>query len=109
MPHPGSASAAASTAASICRSPALVSARGAVVAPVPGLSMYESPVVTGALHEAPANVAQTIYDVGPTRVGFLSCAPGSFVVAERAHAEMFFVVDGVFFLTNRDGTDDCCS
>lgn len=34
MPHPESASAAASTAASICRSPALISARGAVVAPV---------------------------------------------------------------------------
>ena len=64
----------------------------AVVEPLPRFSPPISlpPLVRGALHEAPANVAHTIYDVGPTRVGFVSCKPGTFVVAERATAEVFF-------------------
>ena len=79
----------------------------AVVAPLPGAFRFA--VVEGALHEAPANVAQTIYDVGPTRVGFLSCAPGNFIVAERKKAECFFVIEGVFFLTNPDGSARRCA
>ena len=81
----------------------------AVIAPVPSSEATAPPVVTGALHEAPANAAQTIYDVGPTRVGFLSCSPGSFAIAERLTAESFFVVDGVFFLTNLDGSARRCT
>jgi len=70
-------------------------------------------VIEGALYNVPANaaanVARTIYDVGPTRVGFLSCSPGSFEVAERLTMECLFVVDGVFFLTNADGTTSRCT
>ena len=69
----------------------------------------ESPrVVEHALHAAPAHVAHTIYHVGPTRVGFVLCAPGSFEVAPRQTAETFFIVDGVFFLTNPDGSSRRC-
>ena len=84
----------------------------AVVAAVPRRASYEAvgtPIVDGALHAAPANLARTIYDVGPTRVGFLECSTGSFVVNERASAEAFFVVDGVFFLTNQDGSARRCT
>lgn len=83
----------------------------AVVSPHPKFSPEAQavPVVEGALHEAPANVKHTIYDVGLTRVGFLSCSPGSFVVVERSTTECFFVVDGVFFLTNPDGSARRCS
>lgn len=81
----------------------------AVVASVPSVAPGAAPVVTGALHEAPANVAQTIYDVGPSRVGFLSGTPGNFVVAERPNSEVFFVVEGVFFLTNPDGSARRCT
>ena len=79
----------------------------AVVAPVPDIAPGAPmlPVVNPdkALYEAPANIAQTIYDVGPTKVGFLLCAPGSFVISERADTEIFFVVEGTFFLTSFDG------
>ena len=67
----------------------------AVVAPVP-------PITPGV-----PNVPTTtpVYDLGPTRVGFVSCSPpGNFVVPPRANAEIFMVVDGVFFLTNSDGS-----
>mmetsp|Transcript_33162 Transcript_33162/g.107243 ORF Transcript_33162/g.107243 Transcript_33162/m.107243 type:complete len:452 (-) Transcript_33162:291-1646(-) len=82
----------------------------AMVAPVPTSTL---PVIQGPLHKVPANppanVARTIYDVGPTRVGFLSCAPGSFAIAARPAAECLFVVDGVFFLTNADGSARRCT
>ena len=83
----------------------------AVVQPVPSSqpSSWSPPVVAGALHEAPAHLASTIYDVGPTRVGMLSCAtPGAFAVAPRRTAEALFVVDGLFFLTNPDGSAMRC-
>lgn len=82
----------------------------AVVASVPQMRPEDMPLplVQRALHDAPAHLATTVYDVGPTRVGFLSCAPGSFVVSERLTAECFFVVDGVFFLTNPDGSACRC-
>ena len=82
----------------------------AVVAPVPTwVEMQPPQIVQYALHEAPANVAHTIYNVGPTRVGFVACPPGSFDVWERRTAEAFFVIDGVFFLTNPDGSSRRCT
>ena len=42
------------------------------------------------------------------RVGFVVCAPGSFEGAPRPAAEAFFVVEGVFFLTNPDGSSRRC-
>jgi len=81
----------------------------AVVAPTPSFEAPTAPLVIGGLHEAPANVAQTIYDLLPTRVGFVSCSAGSFDVAARSAAEVFFVVDGVFFLTNLDGSARRCT
>lgn len=82
----------------------------AVVAPVPDAShaMHAPPLVEGALRQAPAHVAHTIYNVGPTRVGFLSCQHGKFAVAERPTAEIFFVTAGVFYLTNADGSARRC-
>ena len=44
----------------------------------------------------------------PCRYGPFRCAPGSYEVAPRATAECFFVVDGVFFLTNPDGSSRRC-
>jgi len=78
----------------------------AVVAPAPAPGGV--PVVHGALYETTTNVAQTIYHVGPTRVGFLSAAPGNLAVAQRASAETLFVVSGVFYLTNLDGSARRC-
>ena len=78
----------------------------AVVAPVP--ISEASPVVMGALHEAPAHAATTIYDVGPSKVGFMSCAPGRYSVAPRMTTETFFVTSGLFYLTNQDGSARRC-
>lgn len=66
------------------------------------------PVVLRALHEAPAHLAQIAYDLPPTRAGFVSCARGSFVVPERVAAECFFVVEGLFFLTDQQGLARRC-
>jgi len=79
----------------------------AVIAPVPSFDQAVSPTVYGALHAAPAHVSQTIYDAA-SRVGFLLSTPGSFNVAPRETAEVFMVVDGVFFLTNLDGSARRC-
>jgi len=80
------------------------------VVPVPGLGPHaSSPYVGGPLREAPAHLSSTIYHVGPTRVGFLSCAPGSFAVGVRPLSEAFFVVDGTCFLTAPDGSGRRCT
>lgn len=50
----------------------------------------------------PVSAGSIVYDLGPTKVGFWSCSPGSFEVTERTTAEIFWVIDGVFFLTNSD-------
>jgi len=77
----------------------------AVVAPVWSCFGPELRSVDGS----PASAGQTIYDIGPTKVGFWSCSPGSFFVEERSSAECFWVVDGVFFLTNPDGSARRCA
>ena len=79
----------------------------AVVASVPSFDQALSPTVYGALHTAPAHVSHTIYDAA-SRVGFLLSSAGSFSVAPRETAEVFMVVDGVFFLTNLDGSARRC-
>lgn len=79
----------------------------AVIASTPSFDPSVPPVVQGAMHDAPAHVSHTIYDVA-SRVGFLLSTPGSFTVAPRTTAEVFMVVDGVFFLTNVDGTARRC-
>ena len=61
------------------------------------------------MYAAPANLAQPIYDLGPTSVGFLSCAPGAFEVAPRDSAEVLFVVEGAFFMSNADGSAQRCA
>jgi len=81
----------------------------AVVASVTSLCHEELPVVEFALPTAPAHLSNIFYDVGPTRVGILSSSPGSFEVSQRSTAECFFVVDGVFFLTNPDGSARRCT
>jgi uncharacterized cupin superfamily protein len=79
----------------------------AVVASVPSFDQALSPTVYGALHTAPAHVSHTIYDAA-SRVGFLLSSAGSFSIAPRETAEVFMVVDGVFFLTNLDGSARRC-
>jgi uncharacterized cupin superfamily protein len=48
-----------------------------------------------------------IYDVGPTTVGFGACKPGSYPIGCEK-SEYFVVMDGLFFLTNSDGTARRC-
>eukprot|EP00968_Pinguiococcus_pyrenoidosus_P006272 scaffold429_cov269-Pinguiococcus_pyrenoidosus.AAC.6 len=61
-----------------------------------------------ATHGSPATASQTLYDVGPQEVGFWTCTPGSFPVVSRKTTECFHVLEGVFFLTNADGTARRC-
>lgn len=62
-----------------------------------------------AIHGSPSTSSQTIYDIGPTKVGVWTCTPGSFPVHNRPTTECFHVLEGVFFLTNAsDGTARRC-
>lgn len=62
-------------------------------------------VTTGA----PTTASSKIYNVGPTAVGWWTCAPGSFLINGMAATESFHVLEGVFFLTNaEDGTARRC-
>eukprot|EP00242_Pyramimonas_sp_CCMP2087_P006235 CAMPEP_0198201200 /NCGR_PEP_ID=MMETSP1445-20131203/3962_1 /TAXON_ID=36898 /ORGANISM="Pyramimonas sp., Strain CCMP2087" /LENGTH=479 /DNA_ID=CAMNT_0043871403 /DNA_START=51 /DNA_END=1490 /DNA_ORIENTATION=+ len=60
-----------------------------------------------ALHGAPASAASEMYDVGNTSVGLWTCTPGSFA-SVKTTTEFFHVLEGVFFLTNTDGTARRC-
>jgi len=57
----------------------------------------------------PKTIARTLYDIGPTEVGTWSCSPGSFPYLPRDTDECFYVLDGLFFLTNADGTAQRCT
>lgn len=61
-----------------------------------------------AVHGSPTTASRTIYDVGPTKVGCWTCSAGSFPVVNRETTECFHVLEGVFFLTNADGTAQRC-
>lgn len=60
------------------------------------------------IHGSPNTASRTFYDVGPTSAGCWSCTPGSFPVSNRATTECFHVLEGVFFLTNADGSARRC-
>lgn len=59
---------------------------------------------------SPQSASKNFYDVGPTDVGYWTCTPGSFAVTTpRPTAEGFYVLEGVFFLTNHaDGNTQRC-
>ncbi|KAG7371495.1 DUF861 domain containing protein [Nitzschia inconspicua] len=58
---------------------------------------------------SPQSTSKSIYDVGPTEVGYWTCTPGSFSVTKQS-TECFHVLEGVFFLTNAaDGTSQKCA
>lgn len=61
-----------------------------------------------AIHGSPSTASRTFYDVGPTAAGCWTCTPGSFPVSNRATTECFHVLEGVFFLTNADGSAQRC-
>lgn len=57
-----------------------------------------------AIHGSPSTSSGTIYDTDFLKVGCWTCTPGSFPVVNRATTECFHVLEGVFFLTNEDGS-----
>ena len=63
---------------------------------------------TNPLHDNPSSAHHTFYSVGPTDVGFWMCTPGSFHVIEQQSTECFHVLEGVFFLSNADGSATRC-
>lgn len=69
--------------------------------------MSSSGVRRDALHGSPSTASKTVYDVGPTSVGSWECTPGSFATT-KTESEGFFVLEGVFFVTNADGTAQRC-
>lgn len=61
-----------------------------------------------AIHGSPLTAGRKLFNVGPTEVGVWICTPGSFPVSNRQETECFHVLEGVFFLTNADGSAQRC-
>ena len=84
----------------------------AIVAPVEQMflpaSMTDQGVRKDAVHGQPTSATNKVYSVGTTSVGCWTCTPGSFPVVKRPTTECFHVIEGVFFLTNEDGTARRC-
>ena len=62
-----------------------------------------------ANHGAPTTASDTYFNNGHVSVGAWTCTPGSWPVSERTTTEAFMVLEGVFFLTNKDGSARRCS
>lgn len=57
---------------------------------------------------SPQSTSKTIYEIGPTDVGYWTCTPGSFSTVKQS-TECFHLLEGLFFLTNHaDGTTQRC-
>ena len=69
---------------------------------------------TGATHGAPRAAARAVYRVGPTDVSGWTCTPGSFPNPASCPGSLggpgafFHVLEGVFFLTDADGSARRC-
>lgn len=71
--------------------------------------LVSSGVRSDATHGTPCTAHAIYLENGYMEVGAWTCTPGSFPVSERSTSEAFFVLEGLFFLTNeRDGTAMRC-
>ena len=61
-----------------------------------------------ATHGAPATASDTYLNNGYMSTGVWTCSPGSFPVSSRSSTEAFFLLEGVAFLTNSDGSARRC-
>lgn len=71
--------------------------------------LVDVPAASSGAAAGPARRGKAVYDVGGTRVGCWTSAPGSFAVAPRPVAECLTVLSGTFFLTNADGSARRCA
>lgn len=61
-----------------------------------------------AEHGSPMVASETFLDNGHMGVGVWTCTPGSFPISNPTTSEAFHILEGVFFLTNEDGTSQRC-
>eukprot|EP00929_Paragymnodinium_shiwhaense_P067164 TRINITY_DN33807_c0_g1_i1.p1 TRINITY_DN33807_c0_g1~~TRINITY_DN33807_c0_g1_i1.p1 ORF type:complete len:299 (+),score=25.08 TRINITY_DN33807_c0_g1_i1:89-985(+) len=52
----------------------------------------------------PCGLSRKLYTAGPVKVGAWGCSDGGFPTIKRPTTEVFYVIEGLFFLTNADGT-----
>mmetsp|Transcript_25319 Transcript_25319/g.70805 ORF Transcript_25319/g.70805 Transcript_25319/m.70805 type:complete len:332 (+) Transcript_25319:777-1772(+) len=80
-----------------------------VVVPVSQLEAASgaSTVRKGAVHGFPFTTGSEMYSLGDVSAGYWCCTPGSFPCKKSA-TEAFHVREGVFFLTNADGSARRC-
>ena len=57
---------------------------------------------------SPTSASRKVYEVGTTNVGYWTCTAGSWQTVKRPTTECFHVLEGVFFLTNADGSARRC-
>jgi uncharacterized protein len=73
-------------------------------------TQHKHGVRSDAIHGVPYTASQLVYSVGPsTMVGCWSCTPGSFPIHQLTNTQFFHVLEGVFFVTNPDGTARRCA
>jgi len=61
-----------------------------------------------AAYGKPTSTTRKVYSVGTTSVGCWTCTAGGFPVKCRPTTECFHVLEGLFFLTNADGSAHRC-
>ncbi|CAB9518156.1 Enzyme of the cupin superfamily [Seminavis robusta] len=72
------------------------------------LNRLQLDVTPAAFDASPSTASQTVYRVGSTTVGSSLLSPGSYMVAGQSRTECFYVLEGVFLLTNTDGSARRC-
>ena len=84
--------------------------RATIVNDVDSMSPNETSAVPhDASHGCPISANKTFYDVGSTEVGLWTVTTGSFPKSiPRSTVEAFHVLEGTFFVSNRDGTSMRC-
>lgn len=59
-------------------------------------------------YSTPTTTSREVYSVGTTSVGCWTCTAGGFPVKSRPTTEILYVLEGLFFLTNADGSAHRC-
>jgi uncharacterized cupin superfamily protein len=70
----------------------------------PQPSSLDNVALDDAMHGSPAVSTSVVYHRPSTKVGGWTCTAGSFPVTQSSMTECFHVLEGVFFLTNADGS-----
>ena len=74
----------------------------------PNIEETSSPIRAVIMHHGELKPQHLVYSAGPTEVSSRTWTPGSFPVRNYEITQWLHVVEGVFFLSNADGSAQRC-